>query len=215
MYMTILKIENLALTLPNGRQLYQNFSVNLDKGQGLMIYGATGSGKTTLTKLLLGLNNNYQGRIEVLGQNLSKLNSVKLTELRSQIGFQLEEPLLFDDLNLLENLTMYLKINKSRIGKRQILSILYEHGFSGLQKKKISSLSWGEQRMIEMLRIVLKAPALVICDQPFAALDQDKKKWMAARLNGLVASGSAVLMTYSLSEVRKYMNWPEIKLEES
>jgi len=167
-----------------------------------------------LTKLLLGLKSNYGGKIIMLDKDLNELKSAGMTSLRAQIGFQMEEPVVLEDLNLLDNLAAYLKIDHLKINKRKLLSTLYEIGFSGLQKKKISSLSWGEMRMVEMLRISLKAPSLVICDQPFAALDHDKKKWMADKLSALKIAGSAILLTYSLPEVRQYLDWPEINLEE-
>ena len=126
----------------------------------------------------------------------------------------MQEPVVLEDLNLVENISLYLRIAKRKLPRREILKTLYNHGFSGLQKKKISELSWGQIRMLEMIRIILKSPRLVICDQPFAALDKGKMANLAEKLNGLVQSGCGVMATYALPEVRKYLKWPEIRLAE-
>jgi len=83
-----------------------------------------------------------------------------------------------------------------------------------LAGKKISKLSWGEIRMIEIIRILMKSPRLVICDQPFTGLDQEKMIWLAQKLIALANAGSVVLLTFSLPEVRDLLDWPEIRLAE-
>lgn len=212
--MALLKTDRLGFKLADERVLFDNLTFELTPSSGLLVYGPTGSGKTTLTKILLGLKNNYWGEIEILGRSLSELNAAQKAAQRAMIGFMMEEPVVLDDLNLVENISLYLRIAGIKLPRREILKTLYKNGFSGLQKKKVRELSWGQIRMLEMIRIALKSPRLVILDQPFAALDSDKMLNFADRLNSLVRSGSGVIVTYSLPEVRQYLDWPEIRLAE-
>jgi ABC-type lipoprotein export system ATPase subunit len=210
--MAILKLDELTFRLPNGRALYRDFSLELDSSAGLLIYGPTGSGKSSLVKILLGLTRHYQGRVEILGKELKRLSKAKTTELRRSIGFQMEEPVVFEEMNLMQNISVYLNLSGQRHTKSEIISTLYENGFSGLRNKRLSALSWGEIRMIEALRILMKSPRLIICDQPFAALDDDTIEWLASKFRAMVNSGSAVLATFSRPEVRDHLDWPEIDL---
>ncbi len=210
--MAILKIDELTYKLPNGRALYQDFSLELDSSAGLLIYGPTGSGKSSLVKILLGLTRHYRGRVEILGRELKRLSKAKTTELRRSIGFQMEEPVVFEEMNLMQNISVYLNLSGQKHTKSDIISTLYENGFSGLRNKRLSALSWGEIRMIEALRILMKSPRLIICDQPFAALDDDTMEWLASKFRAMVNSGSAVLATFSRPEVRDHLDWPEIDL---
>lgn len=212
--MALLKTNRLGFKLADERVLFDNLTFELTPSSGLLVYGPTGSGKTTLTKILLGLKNNYWGEIEILGRSLSELNAAQKAAQRAMIGFMMEEPVVLDDLNLVENISLYLRIAGIKLPRREILKTLYKNGFSGLQKKKVRELSWGQIRMLEMIRITLKSPRLVILDQPFAALDSDKMLNFADRLNSLVRSGSGVIVTYSLPEVHQYLDWPEIRLAE-
>jgi ABC-type multidrug transport system ATPase subunit len=212
--MAILKIENLSYKLPSGRELYRDFSLELESSNGLLIYGPNGSGKSSLVKILLGLNRHYQGTIEMMGKDLKKMSPSKITRLRCSLGFQMEEPVVFEDLNLIQNMTVYLSTCKNGRSRTEILNALYENGFSGVRNKKLGALSWGEMRMIEILRIYLKSPRLIILDQPFAALDDHIIDWVAKKLNSLIISGAAVLATFSRPEVRDHLNWPEIRLKE-
>jgi len=210
--MTLLKINNLEYRLSGGRTLFDGLGFEIKPSGGLLIFGPNGSGKTTLVKLILGLIKNYRGDVAIMGKSWRGLNEAQRTAQRGQLGFIMQEPVVFEDLSLVDNISIYLNLAKKRIPRKVIMKNLYKNGFSGLQKKKVGSLSWGQIRMLEMLRIVMKSPQLVICDQPFAALDEDKMIWLADKLNALINSGSGVIVTYSLPKVRNYLDWPQIRL---
>jgi phospholipid/cholesterol/gamma-HCH transport system ATP-binding protein len=210
--MAILNIDKLTYRLPNGLALYKDFSLELNSASGLLIYGPNGSGKSSLVKILLGLLKNYSGTVEIFGKDIKRLSRAKITDLRSKLGFQMEEPVIFEDMNLMQNISVYLKLSGQKHTKSEIISTLYENGFSGLRNKRLSALSWGEMRMIEILRIMMKSPRLIICDQPFAALDDDTIEWVATKFKAIVTSGSAILATFSRPEVRDHLDWPEIDL---
>ena len=212
--MAVLKSDKLTYRLPSGRVLYSDFSLELEPSNGLLIYGPNGSGKSSLEKILLGLNKHYQGTIEIMGKDLKKMSEAKITKMRCRLGFQMEEPVVFEDLNLIQNIALYLQTCKKKHPRTEILNALYESGFSGVRNKKLGALSWGEMRMIEILRVYLKSPHLIILDQPFAALDDHIMDWVAKKLRSLTLSGAAVLATFSRPEVRDHLNWPEIRLKE-
>ncbi len=210
----MLSIKNLCFTLPDGRSLYNNLSLGLENSSGLLIYGPTGSGKTTLVKLILGLIRSYRGQITVFENDLASLSEAQVVAMRRKIAFQMEEPLVFEDRTLTQNIALYLRLCGCRRKRADIYDALYEHGFSGLQKKKAGVLSWGEMRVLEMVRMTLVSPRLVVCDQPFAGLDEQKIHGVIGSLRSMVLSGAAVLVTFSQPEVREWLEWPELKLTE-
>lgn len=210
--MAILKVDKLNYSLADGRLLIEDLSFEIGPSNGLMVYGPTGSGKTTLTKILLGLKSGFDGSIKFEDHLELLPGRSRTTAFRRRVGFMLEEPLVFDKYNLMQNILVYLKLAKISIDRKTVRDRLYDIGLGGMNRKPIKSLSWGQTRAVEMLRILLKSPRLVICDQPFAALDNDKKTWMKNSLTALVNSGSAVIFTYSLAEVGEMFKWPRISL---
>jgi len=131
--------DNLNFKLPDGRLLYDNLSFTLERSQGMLVYGPTGSGKTTLVKILLGIYRKYEGGLQILDNELLSMNRTKLTTYHARIGFMMEEPLVFEEMNLVQNIERYLRIGGKTLPRAKILSRLYENGFSGLTRKKITS----------------------------------------------------------------------------
>ena len=144
-----------------------NFEV--EKGEFVVILGASGAGKTTILNLLGGMDSLSSGEIVVDGRDISKANDKQLCEYRRyDIGFVFQFYNLVQNLTALENVELARQICKNPLPADEVLELV------GLGKRKAnfpSQLSGGEQQRVAIARAVAKNPKLLLCDEPTGALD--------------------------------------------
>ena len=144
-----------------------NFEV--EKGEFVVILGASGAGKTTILNLLGGMDSLSSGEINVDGRDISKANDKQLCEYRRyDIGFVFQFYNLVQNLTALENVELARQICKNPLPADEVLELV------GLGERKAnfpSQLSGGEQQRVAIARAVAKNPKLLLCDEPTGALD--------------------------------------------
>lgn len=144
-------------------------SFTIDKGEFVVVLGASGAGKTTILNLLGGMDTLTSGEIIVDGRNISKANEKALCEYRRyDIGFIFQFYNLVQNLTALENVELARQICKNPLKADDVLELV------GLEKRKDnfpSQLSGGEQQRVAIARAVAKNPKLLLCDEPTGALD--------------------------------------------
>lgn len=167
-------IEGRALTKDYGKgetlvHALKGVSFSIEKGEFVVILGASGAGKTTLLNLLGGMDNASGGNYFLAGRDVSKFNSRQLEDFRrNDIGF------VFQFYNLMENLTAYENIAlAASIVKKPFdpKGILKDVGLENRANNYPSQLSGGEQQRVSIARAVVKNPKLLLCDEPTGALD--------------------------------------------
>ena len=139
----------------------------------LVLLGETGTGKTLTLKLAAGLLRPTQGKIEVLGQEVSSMSERELLPYRRQVGFVFQEGALFDSLSVTENVAYQLR--EDRLGEEQIEQrvrealhfVELEHTGDMLP----SELSGGMRRRVSIARALAARPPIVLYDSPTAGLD--------------------------------------------
>ena len=146
-----------------------NINFEIEKGEFVVILGASGAGKTTLLNLLGGMDTLTSGTIEVDGRNVSSANDKELTEYRRHdIGFVFQFYNLVQNLTAFENVELARQICRDPIDGDEVLKLV------GLEKRRDnfpSQLSGGEQQRVAIARAVAKNPKLLLCDEPTGALD--------------------------------------------
>lgn len=147
----------------------RDVSFSIEKGEFVVILGASGAGKTTLLNLLGGMDNATSGSYILDGKDVAKFNSRQLEDFRrNDIGF------VFQFYNLMENLTAYENISlASSIVKKPFNpeKVLRDVGLEKRKNNYPSQLSGGEQQRVSIARAVVKNPKLLLCDEPTGALD--------------------------------------------
>jgi phospholipid/cholesterol/gamma-HCH transport system ATP-binding protein len=98
----VVEVENLNLII-EGRHILKDVSFQVNKGEVFTILGGSGSGKTTITKCIVGLFKPTSGTIKVFGKNLTQINPLELNGLRKEIGYVFQGAALFDSLRVWEN----------------------------------------------------------------------------------------------------------------
>lgn len=149
-------------------------SFSIDKGEFVVVVGASGAGKTTILNLLGGMDQVTSGSICVGGNEISKYNKRMLTKYRREdIGFVFQFYNLVQNLNALENVELAVEICKNPMNPEEVLKNV---GLGDRILNFPSQLSGGEQQRVSIARALAKNPKLLLCDEPTGALDYSTGK---------------------------------------
>jgi putative ABC transport system ATP-binding protein len=149
-------------------------SFSIDKGEFVVVIGASGAGKTTILNLLGGMDKVTSGDIFVDGNEISEYNKKMLTKYRrDEIGFVFQFYNLVQNLNAIENVELAVEICKNPMNPVEILENV---GLKDRMKNFPSQLSGGEQQRVSIARALSKNPKLLLCDEPTGALDYNTGK---------------------------------------
>jgi putative ABC transport system ATP-binding protein len=150
-------------------------SIEIPAGQLVVMTGPSGAGKTTLLTLIGALRSVHEGRIDVLGRDLSRLGGGKLVEVRRDIGFIFQMHNLFDALSAYENVKIAAQLANGELGnmRQRCTGILERLGLGHRIDHKPRFLSGGERQRVAIGRALVNQPKLILADEPTAALDKD------------------------------------------
>lgn len=149
-------------------------SFSIEKGEFVVVLGASGAGKTTILNLLGGMDQVTGGSINVDGNEISKYNKKMLTRYRrEEIGFVFQFYNLVQNLNAVENVELAVEICKNPMDPLEVLSNV---GLKDRVYNFPSQLSGGEQQRVSIARALAKNPKLLLCDEPTGALDYNTGK---------------------------------------
>lgn len=156
------------------KRIFQDLSLHIPVGKTVSIMGPSGTGKTTLLRLIGGQIQPDRGRVFVSGKDVSRLNRQELFELRRDMGMLFQSGALFSDLTVCENVAFPLKVHtdlSEDMVRDLVLIKLQAVGLRGASGLAPSELSGGMQRRVALARAMALDPSLVMYDEPFAGLD--------------------------------------------
>lgn len=146
-----------------------DISFSIDKGEFVVILGASGAGKTTILNILGGMDKVSSGSVIIDENDIAKYNDKKLCEYRrNDIGFVFQFYNLVQNLTAKENVELALQICKFPLDPIKTLKLV---GLQDRMNNFPSQLSGGEQQRVAIARAVAKNPKLLLCDEPTGALD--------------------------------------------
>ena len=170
----VVEVENLNLII-EGRHILKNISFKINKGEIFTILGGSGSGKTTITKCIVGLLKPTSGSIKVFGKEITQINPLELNGLRKEIGYVFQGAALFDSLKVWENVVFYY-LEHSSMKEEELKEIALTYlKMVGLGEQTLelypSELSGGMKKRVGIARAIATQPKLVIYDEPTSGLD--------------------------------------------
>lgn len=143
-----------------------------EKGEHLLITGASGCGKTTLLHLIAGLVTPKRGSILIKGNDIAQLRGTKLDKYRGrEIGIVFQTPQFIKSLTAEENLKMAASLNKLSIDNVYLDSLFDTLNISHCRNRKTNEMSQGELQRLSIARAVINKPSLILADEPTSSLD--------------------------------------------
>ena len=173
--MEILRVENLCKTYGKGKnevKALDNISFSVNKGEFIAIIGPSGSGKSTLLHLLGGVDKPTSGKVFMNNQDVYVQNDEQLAIFRRrQVGLIYQFYNLIPILNVVENITLPLKLDGRKVNEERVNELLELLGLAERRKHLPSQLSGGQQQRVSIGRALINAPAIVLADEPTGNLD--------------------------------------------
>lgn len=179
----VIKIENVSKSF--GKKIVLNdFSLDLRRGESVVVLGRSGSGKSVLIKCVIGLYRVNTGHISVFGNDISSLSHQELDKIRSRVGFLFQSNALYDSMTVRQNLSFpmrrHLKEFAMENAEQHIRETLTHVGLAHTIDMMPSELSGGMQKRIALARTLILNPEVMLYDEPTTGLDPVTGKEISA-----------------------------------
>ncbi len=166
------------------RDIYKSFGTNqvlrgidldLYSGENVVVLGRSGTGKSVLIKIISGLLKQDSGTVNVLGEEVERLNDKQLQELRLKLGFSFQSSALYDSMTVRENLEFPLVRNRKNLTRHEVEEaidkVLEAVGLIQTKNQMPAELSGGQRKRIGIARTLILQPEIMLYDEPTAGLD--------------------------------------------
>ncbi len=173
--MEFLEVKNLSKIYGKGENqvtALNHVSLTVEKGEFVAIIGSSGSGKSTLLHAIAGVDVPTKGKIYLDGQDIYAGNSEQLAIFRRrQVGLIYQFHNLIPTLNVVENITLPVLMDRRKVNQKRLKDLLELLGLKDRQNHLPNQLSGGQQQRVAIGRALMNAPAVMLADEPTGALD--------------------------------------------
>ena len=177
--------------------IYEDATLDIYPGETITILGGSGTGKSVLIKMLIGLLRADAGSIQAFGKEVTRLGEPGLLEVRTRIAMLFQSGALFDSLTVEQNIKYPLREHRWGTDKEmetRVAEVLEMVGMAGSQKLKPAQLSGGMRKRVGLARAIAIQPEVILYDEPTTGLDPINVR----RINGLILSLQAKLGVTSI-----------------
>jgi len=201
-----IEYKNVLFSYDGVRNILKNLSFTINKGEMIGLVGSSGSGKSTITKLINRFYDIQSGEILIDDINIKELN---LGHLRSQIAIVHQDPYLFHGTLLdnirygNENAPLSSVIEACRIANAHDFILGFKDGYDTIVGERGQSLSGGERQRISIARAILNDPKILILDEATSAVDTETERKIQDALDKLIEGRTVIAIAHRLSTLRK------------
>jgi phospholipid/cholesterol/gamma-HCH transport system ATP-binding protein len=170
----VVAVENLQKAF-TGRTVLNGITLSVDRGETLAVLGRSGTGKSVLLRLIIGLEKPDSGSVRIFGQDIAGLPLDRMGEIRRKMGFLFQHAALYDSLTIAENVAFPLVHHRRQMSRSErddrVNLLLAEVGLEGALDKMPSDISGGMQKRVGLARALALEPEILLLDEPTAGLD--------------------------------------------
>lgn len=195
-----LSLQNISLDLDN-KEILKELNLEVDKGEFIAITGSSGAGKTSLLRIICGLESPKEG--EILLDNMIIFNKdISVPTEKRNIGLVIQEKVLFPHLTARKNIEFGLSKNSSN--ESHVDEILHHLNITKLANKFPHELSGGESQRVALARSIVMKPKLLLLDEPFTGLDTELKSNIYPEIQSILKNNmiTSLMVTHDLNEVK-------------
>jgi phospholipid/cholesterol/gamma-HCH transport system ATP-binding protein len=170
-----------AVAVDNLRKTYgihnvlNGINLSVSRGETLAVLGRSGTGKSVLLRIIIGLESPDSGSISICGQKIAGLSVDEMGEIRKKMGFLFQHAALYDSLTVAENVAFPFVHHRRGMSKSErdgrVKQLLSEVGMEGSLEKMPSDISGGMQKRVGLARALALEPEILLLDEPTAGLD--------------------------------------------
>ncbi|MEK7172912.1 MAG: ATP-binding cassette domain-containing protein, partial [Patescibacteria group bacterium] len=169
----MIEIKKLTKSFENN-QVLKGIDLSIKNGETMAVMGASGSGKSVLLKLIVGLLAPDDGKIWIDGKEITNLSEKQMDKVRQNIGMVFQSGALFDSLTVGENISFSL-VRRTEMSKAEIAKTVSEKlemvGLKGIENMTPSQLSGGMRKRVSLARAISMDPRIILYDEPTTGLD--------------------------------------------
>ena len=179
------------------KTLFENFSLKIERGEFLAILGESGAGKTTLLNMMVLLDSPDSGTVVLCSQKNPAFSSRAAVGLRRRhISYLFQNYGLIDSETVENNMRIatHFKVVSRKKERRLIADALSQVGLQGYEKRKVYTLSRGEQQRVALAKVIAKSPQIIFADEPTGSLDERNRDYVMEILQELNHRGKTIVV---------------------
>ncbi len=211
----MIEFNHVNKVYENGSLALEDVSIHIDKGEFVLICGASGAGKSTFIKLLSHEVMPDSGTVIVNEIDVTKLKKRKIPYLRRRLGTVFQDFRLLPNKTVFENIAFALEVieEKPKIIREKVSRVLEMVGLPHKANDLPQDLSGGEQQRVAIARAIVNKPLILIADEPTGNLDPNTSRDIMDLFKTINNSGTTIVMVTHDMEMVRYLNKRVIALE--
>ena len=203
----MIKLEHVSKSYSAGIPALNDVNLEIEDGEFVFIVGDSGSGKSTMIKLLLKELEPSAGTITINGKNLGRIRRRQIPKFRRNIGVVFQDFRLLKDRNVYENIAFAQKVigEPTRSIKKKVPAFLSMVGLAAKYRSYPKELSGGEQQRVAIARALINEPSILLADEPTGNLDNNNAWEIMKLLEEVNDRGTTVIVVTHNMEIVKVM----------
>ena len=212
----MIEFRNVSKKYDTGTEAIHNISFKINKGEFAFLVGSSGSGKSTIIKLILKEEEPTSGNVIINGKDTTFLKPSRVPFLRRSMGIVFKDFRLLPDKTVYENVAFAMYVVKAtpKHIRRQVPMVLSLVGLANKAKVYPNELSGGEQQRVALARAIVNNPSMLIADEPTGNLDPNTAWDIMELLNDINLRGTTVVVATHAKDIVDKMNKRVIRIDQ-